>query len=113
MTLMAIFYTLPQGNLTDFTMLEQMIAYFDTIPSSHRAAILAGGITFFWVIEGIVPLFKSEYRKWKHAKLNLIFTLTTVIIASICFAHMAILFNWYVVIGFSGGLFYPLDRTQD
>jgi sterol desaturase/sphingolipid hydroxylase (fatty acid hydroxylase superfamily) len=61
-------------------MLEQMIAYFDTIPSSHRAAILAGGITFFWVIEGIVPLFKSEYRKWKHAKLNLIFTLTTVII---------------------------------
>ena len=28
-------------------MLEQMIAYFDTIPSSHRALILAGGITFF------------------------------------------------------------------
>ena len=61
-------------------MLEQMIAYFDTIPSSHRALILAGGITFFWIIEGAIPMFKNDYGKWKHAKLNLIFTLTTIII---------------------------------
>ena len=61
-------------------MLEQMIAYFDTIPSSHRALILAGGITFFWIIEGVIPMFKNDYGKWKHAKLNFILTLTTIII---------------------------------
>lgn len=61
-------------------MLDQLIDYFKNIPSSQRAFILAGGITFFWVIEGIIPVFKNDYRKWKHAKLNLVFTLTTIII---------------------------------
>jgi sterol desaturase/sphingolipid hydroxylase (fatty acid hydroxylase superfamily) len=61
-------------------MLNQLISYFNTIPSAHRALILAGGITFFWLIERVIPMFKNEYGKWKHAKLNLIFTLTTVII---------------------------------
>lgn len=41
--------------------------YFATIPSAHRAAILAGGIAFFWIWESALPLFRFEYRKWPHA----------------------------------------------
>jgi sterol desaturase/sphingolipid hydroxylase (fatty acid hydroxylase superfamily) len=41
---------------------------------------LAGGISFFWIIEGAVPLFRFQYNKWKHAALNIFFTLTTIVI---------------------------------
>jgi sterol desaturase/sphingolipid hydroxylase (fatty acid hydroxylase superfamily) len=60
--------------------MEEIVAYFNTIPSLHRALILAGGISFFWVIEGIVPLFGFRYNKWKHASINIFFTITTILI---------------------------------
>ena len=63
-----------------FAMLENIIQYFDTIPSLHRALILAGGITFFWLIEGVIPLFGFRYNKWKHASINIFFTITTIVI---------------------------------
>ena len=60
--------------------METVFNYFETIPSSHRSIILVGGITFFWILEGALPLFKFNYKKWKHALPNLFFTLTTIII---------------------------------
>ncbi|WP_420553115.1 sterol desaturase family protein [Tenacibaculum aiptasiae] len=60
--------------------MDTIINYFETIPSSHRSIILVGGITFFWLLESAVPLFKFKYNKWKHAWPNLFFTGTTVII---------------------------------
>ncbi|CAA0164709.1 sterol desaturase family protein [Tenacibaculum maritimum] len=60
--------------------METILAYFETIPSSHRSLILVGGISFFWIIEGAVPLFDFKYKKWKHAIPNLFFTGTTIII---------------------------------
>jgi sterol desaturase/sphingolipid hydroxylase (fatty acid hydroxylase superfamily) len=60
--------------------LETIINYFDTIPSLHRSLILVGGITFFWLLEGALPLFKFNYKKWKHAFPNLFFTATTIVI---------------------------------
>ncbi|RCS27401.1 fatty acid hydroxylase family protein [Polaribacter sp. WD7] len=60
--------------------METIVTYFKTIPSSHRSIILVGGITFFWLLEGAIPLFKFNYKKWKHALPNLFFTLTTVVI---------------------------------
>ncbi len=61
-------------------MLDNIIHYFERIPSSHRSLILFGGIGFFWLIEYAVPLFKTEYPKVKHAGINLFFTLTTIVI---------------------------------
>ena len=60
--------------------METIIQYFENIPSEHRALILAGGLTIFWLIEGAIPLFKFKYNKWKHAIPNLFFTLTTIIV---------------------------------
>ena len=60
--------------------METLFNYFETIPSSHRSLILVGGITFFWLLEGALPLFLFNYKKWKHAIPNLFFTTTTVII---------------------------------
>lgn len=60
--------------------MESIINYFETIPPLHRSIILVGGITFFWLLEGAVPLFRFNYKKWNHAIPNLFFTLTTVIV---------------------------------
>jgi len=60
--------------------LETIINYFETIPSLHRSLILVGGLTFFWLLEGAVPLFRFKYHKWKHALPNIFFTFTTIIV---------------------------------
>lgn len=60
--------------------MNDLIQYFEKIPSLHRALILAGGITFFWIIESGIPQFRFKYNKWKHAAINIFFTLTTIII---------------------------------
>ena len=59
---------------------RSLVDYFSTIPSSHRAAILAGGIACFWVWESAAPLFRFEYRKGRHALVNVFFTLTTIVV---------------------------------
>ena len=60
--------------------MESILNYFETIPSLHRSIILVGGLTFFWLIEGALPLFVFKYKKWRHAVPNLFFTITTIII---------------------------------
>ena len=37
--------------------MDSIIAYFENIPTLHRAIIIVGGISFFWVLEGVAPLF--------------------------------------------------------
>ena len=63
-----------------FDSVEILIDYFNNISALHRAIILIGGITFFWILEGTVPLFLFNYKKWKHAIPNFFFTLTTILI---------------------------------
>ena len=60
--------------------MESLVNYFDNIPTEFRAGILIGGMLFFWILEGVLPLFKFGYKKVRHAGLNLFFTLTTMII---------------------------------
>lgn len=60
--------------------MESILTYFETIPSSHRSLILVSGLTFFWLLEGAVPLFKFNYSKWRHAFPNIFFTVTTILI---------------------------------
>ncbi|ADV47907.1 fatty acid hydroxylase [Cellulophaga algicola DSM 14237] len=60
--------------------MEALIHYFETIPSLHRSLLLVGGISFFWLLEGAIPLVFFKYKKWKHALPNLFFTGTTVLI---------------------------------
>ena len=60
--------------------MENIIDYFSTISALHRGLILAGGITIFWIIEGIAQLVIFGYNKWKHASINIFFTLTTIVV---------------------------------
>ena len=60
--------------------MESLVNFFDNIPTEFRAGILIGGVVLFWIIEGTLPLFAFQYKKVRHAGLNLFFTLTTAII---------------------------------
>lgn len=60
--------------------MDFILHYFETIPSAHRSLLLVLGILFFWVLEGVVPLFRFSYKKWQHAVPNFFFTLTTILI---------------------------------
>lgn len=60
--------------------MESLVNFFDNIPTEFRAGILIGGVVIFWVVEGTLPLFSFQYKKVRHAGLNLFFTLTTAII---------------------------------
>ena len=88
--------------------MDQIVAYFENIPSLHRALILVGGITFFWVLEGAVPLFSFRYKKWNHALPNLFFTLTTIIINFILAFILLTASDW--VVNNSFGLLYLFNN---
>lgn len=60
--------------------MDTIESYFSNIPSLHRSFILAGGISFFWILEYFIPLFHYKYNKWQHAGINIFFTFTTILI---------------------------------
>ena len=60
--------------------MESFLAFFETIPSAYRSLILASGILLFWMAEGLVPLVRFTYRRYRHLGINLVFTATTLVI---------------------------------
>ena len=60
--------------------MNEIVSYFNTIPSSHRALLISGGIALFWLMENAFPFFQFKYNKWHHAGINIFFTLTTIVV---------------------------------
>ena len=60
--------------------MDAFIEFFENIPTSFRTGLLLGGIVIFWILEGVIPLFAFQYKKFRHAGLNLFFTMCTAII---------------------------------
>ncbi len=60
--------------------MDAFLDFFETIPSTYRSLALASGLLLFWVLEGFIPVFQFSYRRWRHLGLNLVFTLTTVVV---------------------------------
>ena len=65
-------------------MWQSVLEYFQTLEQHplQRMAILVGGLLFFWIIEGAIPLFPLKYKKTKlrHAGVNFVFTVIHLII---------------------------------
>lgn len=87
--------------------MDSFIDFFDNIPSTYRAGILIGGLVFFWIVEGIIPLFPINYNRSKHTGLNMFFTATTLII-NFAFASLILVSSdWAVANKF--GLLYIIE----
>jgi sterol desaturase/sphingolipid hydroxylase (fatty acid hydroxylase superfamily) len=57
---------------------------------------LAGGITIFWLIETVKPLFILKYEKWKHAGINIFFTITSIVVNFLMAFILLWTSNWTV-----------------
>lgn len=65
-------------------MFDNLITYFSTLDQRpiERFSFLVGGLLFFWIIEGSIPLIQPRYKKnkLKHAAVNFGFTIIHLII---------------------------------
>jgi len=70
--------------------------------------ILVGGLLIFWIIEGAIPLFPLRYKKtkWRHARVNFVFTLIHLVIHTGLAIFIIKLSDWCLANGF--GLVYWL-----
>jgi len=60
--------------------MERFVNYWEHISSAQRVLMLLGGMLLFWLLEGYYPLFKFSFRRYRHAGINLLFLLTTLLL---------------------------------
>lgn len=87
--------------------MEAIIDFFTDVPTWFRSMILIGGIVIFWIAEGILPLFSFQYKKFRHAGINLFFTMTTAIIGFGLAGVLLLASNWVSTNEF--GLLYLVE----
>lgn len=79
-------------------MFNNIIQYFQNLEEHplQRMAILVGGLLFFWIIEGSVPLIKLQYKKNKlrHATVNFGFTVIHLVIHTLLAILIIKLSDW-------------------
>jgi sterol desaturase/sphingolipid hydroxylase (fatty acid hydroxylase superfamily) len=79
-------------------MFNNIIQYFDTLEQHplQRMAFLVGGLIFFWIMEGSIPLLQLNYKKtkFKHAVVNLGFTAIHLIIHTFLAILIILLSDW-------------------
>jgi len=76
--------------------MEAIINFFSSIPSETRTAILLSGIVVFWILEGALPLFSFQYKKIRHAGINLLLTLIQLLIG-LLFASLLLKISYWAV----------------
>ncbi|MBN8575842.1 MAG: sterol desaturase family protein [Cytophagales bacterium] len=87
--------------------MESFLHFFETMPTWQRAVWIVICLTLCWIVEGSFPLFRFNYKKWKHAGVNFTFLLTTMII-NVFFGIATVgIFEWIGRNQF--GLMYLID----
>ena len=94
-------------------MFNNIIQYFQTLEHHplQRMAILVGGLLFFWIVEGSIPLLNLSYKKNKlrHAVVNLGFTFIHLVIHTFLAILIIKLSDWCLHNQF--GLVYCLNAN--
>lgn len=79
-------------------MFEQIINHFSTLEQRplERMAFLVGGLLFFWILEGSIPLLQLNYKenKLRHAGVNFSFTIIHLIIHTFLAILIVKLSDW-------------------
>lgn len=88
-------------------MIESLVAFFENLTSLQKLIWIVLCLSVFWIFEGIYPLRKHQYNKWKHAKTNLFLLLSTMII-NVVFGIITVgIFSWIETNQF--GLLYLIE----
>ena len=85
-------------------MWDNLLHYFQTLEQRplERMAFLVGGLLFFWIIEGAIPLLPLSYKKNKvrHAGVNFVFTVIHLVIHTLLAILIVKLSDWCATSGF-------------
>jgi sterol desaturase/sphingolipid hydroxylase (fatty acid hydroxylase superfamily) len=60
--------------------MDAFLNFFETMPTWQKLAWVLICLSLSWLLEGGFPLFKFDYRKWRHAGKNFIFLSFTFVI---------------------------------
>ncbi len=74
--------------------MEKFLSFFEHMPTWQRAAWILICLSVCWVLEGNFPLFRFNYRKWRHAGVNFVFLGTTLIINTLFGLATVGVFEW-------------------
>ena len=74
--------------------MQAFLDFFEFMPIWQKLIWVVGVISFFWILEGYYTFVKSAYKKWKHAKTNLILLLFVMIINTVFGLATAGVFLW-------------------
>jgi sterol desaturase/sphingolipid hydroxylase (fatty acid hydroxylase superfamily) len=74
--------------------MNEFLNFFETMPIWMKAGWVFFTLAIFWVLEGYYSLFQLKYKKWKHAKANLILLLFVMIINAVFGIATAGVFLW-------------------
>lgn len=74
--------------------MQEFLDFFETMPIWMKAGWVFVTLAFFWILEGYYALFTLKYKKWKHAKVNLILLLFVMIINAVFGIATAGVFTW-------------------
>lgn len=79
-------------------MWQEFLGYFETLEKRpvERMAFLVGGLLFFWIIEGAIPLIQPKYKrnKLRHAAVNFGFTIIHLVIHTFLAIVIITLSDW-------------------
>lgn len=85
-------------------MWDRIVEYFSTLEARplERMAFLVGGLLFFWILEGSIPLLQMKYKKTKlrHAAINFSFTIIHLVIHTFLAILIIRLSDWCEATGF-------------
>ena len=74
--------------------MDAIITFFENLTSLQKLIWILGCLSVFWILEGVYPLKKHKYNKWKHAKTNFILLGSTILINVIFGLITAGIFLW-------------------
>ena len=74
--------------------MDAFLDFFAQMPTWYKLAWIMICLSVSWILEGNIPLSRFNYRKWKHAGVNLIF-LSTSLIINVLFGLLTVgIFLW-------------------
>ncbi|TXB62670.1 sterol desaturase family protein [Phaeodactylibacter luteus] len=74
--------------------MENFLAFFETMPAWQKLAWVFACLSISWLLEGAAPLVSLNYKKWKHASVNLVFLSTSLVINLLFTFATAGVFIW-------------------
>ena len=57
--------------------MENIITFFENLNNGEKFMWIVICMGTFWLLEGAFPLVRHTYKKWRHAKVNLILLIRT------------------------------------